>query len=216
MFQEPKKGGFSKGGFCRVQRHFEGNKKGPRTLAPAVHLALRASQPREAYILQKPPSKNPLFLFPEYCGCQSEGGGGVGIPTEGGKTAENWTFTETLFWRLWPILLLLIDVNAGSFRLKKGHGTWKPEKNHTVHLTGQPSDWHTGALTGHDLGGHESLATPLHENGKTHPKKICIKNFGGTLAGGSRRGLRRPNSFMQVLGIPSRIQCIKNFEGGGV
>ena len=41
------------------------NKKYLRILAPAVHLALRAPQPREAYILQKPPSKIPLFLVPD-------------------------------------------------------------------------------------------------------------------------------------------------------
>ena len=53
--QEPQKGGFSKGSFCRDQGHGQGNKKYPRALAPAVHLALRAPQPREAYILRKPP-----------------------------------------------------------------------------------------------------------------------------------------------------------------
>ena len=63
--QEPRKGGFSKGGFCRVQCHSQGNKKYLGILAPAVHLAPRAPQLREAHILQKPPSKNPLFLVPE-------------------------------------------------------------------------------------------------------------------------------------------------------
>ena len=33
-------------------------------------LALRAPQPREAYILQKKPSKNPLFLVPEFEMCR--------------------------------------------------------------------------------------------------------------------------------------------------
>ena len=37
--QSPK-GGFSKGSFCRVQCHGQGNKKHPRIVAPAVHLAL--------------------------------------------------------------------------------------------------------------------------------------------------------------------------------
>ena len=46
--QEPRKGGFSKGGFCRVQCHSEGNTKYPRIFGPAVHLALGAPQPREA------------------------------------------------------------------------------------------------------------------------------------------------------------------------
>ena len=61
-YQEKRKGGFSKGGFCRVECHAQGNKKYPRIFGPAVRLALRAPQPREAYMLQKPPSKNPLLL----------------------------------------------------------------------------------------------------------------------------------------------------------
>ena len=63
--QEPRKGGFSKGVFCRVQCHAQGNKKYPRILGPAVHLALRALQPREVYISAKTPFKNPLLLVPE-------------------------------------------------------------------------------------------------------------------------------------------------------
>ena len=55
---EPRKGGFSKGGFCRVQGHAQGNKKYPKVLGAAVHLALTASRPREA-------SKKPLFLVPD-------------------------------------------------------------------------------------------------------------------------------------------------------
>ena len=51
-------------------------------------------------------------------------------------------------------------------------------------------------------------------NGKKHPKKICIKNFGGTLAGGQGGGLGAQILYVGV-GFPSRIQCIKNFEGGG-
>ena len=52
---------------------------------------------------------------------------------------------------------------------------------------------------------------------KKHPKKICIKDFGGTLAGGSRRGLRRLNSSLcRCWFFPGRIQCIQNFEGGGL
>ena len=74
--QEPRKGGFSKGGFCRVQCHGQGNKEYPRILAPAVDLALRAPQPREAYILKKPPSKNPLFSASEY-------GGDSAVPKRG-------------------------------------------------------------------------------------------------------------------------------------
>ena len=56
-----KKGGFSKGGFSRVQCHDQGNKTIPRLLGPAVRLALRAPQPREAYsFLQKPTLKTSL------------------------------------------------------------------------------------------------------------------------------------------------------------
>ena len=54
---------------------------------------------------------------------------------------------------------------------------------------------------------------PCYER-KKHPKKICIKNFGRTLAGGSRRGLGAQILYVGV-GFPSRIQRIKNFEGGG-
>ena len=61
--QGPRKGGFSKGGFCRVQCHGQGNQKCPRILGPAVHLAPRApqSQARRTF-LQNPPSKNSLRL----------------------------------------------------------------------------------------------------------------------------------------------------------
>ena len=63
--QEPSKGGFRKGGFCRARCHGQGNKNYPRILGPAVHLALRAPQPREAYILAKKLSKSSLFLVPD-------------------------------------------------------------------------------------------------------------------------------------------------------
>ena len=62
-------GGFSKGGYCRVECHAQGNKKCPMILGLAVHLALRAPQPREAYTLQKKPSKTPPFLVPGVCVC---------------------------------------------------------------------------------------------------------------------------------------------------
>ena len=52
-------------------------------------------------------------------------------------------------------------------------------------------------------------------NGKKHPKKICIKNFGGTLAGGSRRGLRRPNSLCRCW-FSQQNTVHKEFRGGGV
>ena len=50
---EPRKGGFSKGGFCRVQGQAQGHKKYQRALGPAMRLALTASRPREAYIFAK-------------------------------------------------------------------------------------------------------------------------------------------------------------------
>ena len=65
ILHEPRKGGFSKGGFCRTQCHTPGNKKYPRILGPAVHLALKIGTAKEAYLLQKPPSRNPLFFIPE-------------------------------------------------------------------------------------------------------------------------------------------------------
>ena len=55
LCQEPIKGGFSKGGFCRVPCHARRNTRNPRLLGPAVHLALRAPQPRETYIFAKTP-----------------------------------------------------------------------------------------------------------------------------------------------------------------
>ena len=51
-------------------------------------------------------------------------------------------------------------------------------------------------------------------NGKKHPKKICIKNFGGTLAGGSRRGFRRPNSLCSCW-FSQQNTVHKEFRGGG-
>ena len=66
-FRNQDKGVLANGGFFGVQCRSQGNKKYPRTLGPAVHLALRAPQPTEAYILQNPPPENPLFLVPERC-----------------------------------------------------------------------------------------------------------------------------------------------------
>ena len=64
--QEPRKGRFSKEGFCRVQCHAEGNRKYPRISGPALQLELGAPQPRETYILAKTPLlKPPLPLVPE-------------------------------------------------------------------------------------------------------------------------------------------------------
>ena len=52
-----------------------------------------------------------------------------------------------------------------------------------------------------------------HER-KKHPKKICVKNFGGTLAGGSRRGLRPPNSLCRCW-FSQQNTVHKEFRGGG-
>ena len=61
-----RKGCFSKGGFHRVECRAQGNKKYPRILGPAVHLELRAPQPREAYILKKSLLKKPFAWFLSY------------------------------------------------------------------------------------------------------------------------------------------------------
>ena len=61
------KGGFSKGGFCRIRCQIQEIRKLSRILGSAVHSTLRAPQSRGAFLcLQKPPSKNPLFLVPEF------------------------------------------------------------------------------------------------------------------------------------------------------
>ena len=52
--QDPREGGFSKGGLCRIQL--------PRALCPAAHFALKVPQPREAYDLAKTPFYKPPCL----------------------------------------------------------------------------------------------------------------------------------------------------------
>ena len=64
--QELRKGGFSEGGFCRIQCQAHDDKQILRDMAPAAHLTLRQPQPKKAYIVQKPPSKNPLLLVPDF------------------------------------------------------------------------------------------------------------------------------------------------------
>ena len=64
-FRNQEKGVLAKGVSVKTSVTAKETKKYPRILAAAVHLALRAPQPREGCILQKPPSKNPLFLVPE-------------------------------------------------------------------------------------------------------------------------------------------------------
>ena len=67
------------------------------------------------------------------------------------------------------------------------------------------------------LPGHKDLCSlgseDSHER-KKHPKKICLKNFGGTLAGGSRRGFRRPNSLCRCW-FSQQNTVHKEFRGGG-
>ena len=66
---------------------------------------------------------------------------------------------------------------------------------------------------GNPFARHRGHLGPSHER-KKHPKKICIKNFGGTLAGGSRRGLRRPNSLCRCW-FSQQNTVHKEFRGGG-
>ena len=58
--QEPRKGGFGKGGFCRVECHAQGNKKYPRILGSAAHLAvaLRAPLPRGVHFCKREKPSN--------------------------------------------------------------------------------------------------------------------------------------------------------------
>ena len=58
---EPRRGDFGEGGFCRIQRHTQEKEEYPRILEPAVHLALRVPQSREAHILAKTSLKKTLF-----------------------------------------------------------------------------------------------------------------------------------------------------------
>ena len=60
-YQEIAKGGFGKGGFCRIQRHARENQEIPKHIGPRVHSALRTPQPREEHIFAKTPSENPLL-----------------------------------------------------------------------------------------------------------------------------------------------------------
>ena len=50
-------------GFRKIQCHTQENKEYPGMLDPTVHLALRAAQPREAYMLQKKHLKNLFFSW---------------------------------------------------------------------------------------------------------------------------------------------------------
>ena len=80
-------------------------------------------------------------------------------------------------------------------------------------LSSEPKE-HKSFCPGTRPGRPVSGVTQNHER-KKHPKKICIKNFGGTLAGGSRRGLRRPNSLCRCW-FSQQNTVHKEFRGGGV
>ena len=71
-----------------------------------------------------------------------------------------------------------------------------------------PSNWHPQY-------GLSAQFLAKNRDRKKHPKKICIKNFGGTLAGGSRRGLRRPNSLCRCW-FSQQNTVHKEFRGGGL
>ena len=60
--QEPRKGGLSKGGFCRIRCHFQEIRQLSRILGSAVHSALGAPQSTEAYMFAKTPFQKPPFL----------------------------------------------------------------------------------------------------------------------------------------------------------
>ena len=55
IYQEPREGHFSKGGFCKFQCHVQESRKIPKdiVLGPAVHLALSMPQPRDTAFLRK-------------------------------------------------------------------------------------------------------------------------------------------------------------------
>ena len=59
-----KKGGFSKGSFCRVQCHAEGNKKYSRDIGPSSTFGTQsATAKRGVYVLQKPFLKKPCLHY---------------------------------------------------------------------------------------------------------------------------------------------------------
>ena len=65
VLRNRKKGGFSKGGFCRVQCHGQGNKN-TQGYWPQHYIwhSERHIQARRTFC-KSPPSKNPLFLVPD-------------------------------------------------------------------------------------------------------------------------------------------------------
>ena len=69
-------------------------------------------------------------------------------------------------------------------------------------------------LSGHYSCDWSEYVNVIVTNGKKHPKKICIKNFGGTLAEGSRRGFRRPNSLCRCW-FSQQNTVHKEFRGRG-
>ena len=64
--QEPRQGGFSKRGFCRILCHVQENRKYARILGPTIHLGHSDRHSQESRTcLQKPLLKTPFFLLPE-------------------------------------------------------------------------------------------------------------------------------------------------------
>ena len=66
--QEPRKEGFSKGGFCRAECHAPGSKKIPKDIGPSSTFGTQSGTAKEAYISQKPSSQNPsswLLIYGE-------------------------------------------------------------------------------------------------------------------------------------------------------
>ena len=62
--QAPRKGGFSKGGFCSTQCHTPGNKKS-KDIGPSSTFSTQERHSQRGVHFAKPPSGNPLFFIPE-------------------------------------------------------------------------------------------------------------------------------------------------------
>ena len=97
-YQEPRKGGFSKGGFCRVKCHAQGDKKYLGLLGPAVRLGLLLG------IGLLSASKKAKLTFPLFC-CWCPGAlglhpGASGCALELACASWPWTFA----WICWPHL----------------------------------------------------------------------------------------------------------------
>ena len=103
--QEPRKGGFSQRGFCRVQCHDQENKKHPRILAQQYiwHLE-RHGQERHTFC-KTPLQKAPLFLVSDYSeNCRTSSGPQVpGCNRRPAPSCELWR-SLAKFGELWRSL----------------------------------------------------------------------------------------------------------------